>query len=220
MPASIHAITATLPARTCRNRCMRLLLALACAAVAALPAAAPAASTFTIKGRGFGHGIGLSQYGADGYAQHGFSWQQIVKHYYTGTDLAVVKPAPSVRVLLLSSASPSFSGASSAGDHDLDPGKTYRVQRAGSNSVRLVAPSGKTVGTYAGALRVTGDGPLKLNGTAGNGVTGGRYRGALEFRTGLFSGVSAINAIDLENYVRGVVSAESPASWPAAALEA
>jgi stage II sporulation protein D len=67
---------------------------------------------------------------------------------------------------------------------------------------------------------VTGDAPLRLNGLAGNGVRSGRYRGALEFRAGLFGGVSAINALGLEDYVRGVVSAESPASWPAAALEA
>jgi stage II sporulation protein D len=94
------------------------------------------------------------------------------------------------------------------------------VVRAGADSVTLRGPSGRKLATYDGTLRVTGDDPLRLNGLAGNGVRNGRYRGALEFRSGLFSGVSAINAIGLEDYVRGVVSAESPASWPAAALEA
>src|SRR3954471_17239966 len=75
--------------------------ALACLAV---PASAHAAkSSFVIRGAGFGHGIGLSQYGADGYAQHGFGYKDIVGHYYTGTGLATVSPAPTVRVLLESS---------------------------------------------------------------------------------------------------------------------
>jgi stage II sporulation protein D len=94
------------------------------------------------------------------------------------------------------------------------------VVRAGANSVTLRSPTGRKLATFDGTLRVTGADPLRLNGLAGNGVRSGRYRGALEFRTGLFSGVSAINAIGLEDYVRGVVSAESPAAWPAAALEA
>jgi stage II sporulation protein D len=92
--------------------------------------------------------------------------------------------------------------------------------RAGGNRVALRSPTGRKLATFDGTLRVTGDAPLRLNGLAGNGVRSGRYRGALEFRAGLFSGVSAINAIGLEDYVRGVVSAESPAAWPAAALEA
>jgi stage II sporulation protein D len=191
---------------------------LACLAVSAPPAAAK--SSFVIKGAGFGHGIGLSQYGADGYALHGFDYQTIVGHYYQGTSIATVSPAPTVRVLLESSSAPSFSGATKAGDRDLDPDTTYSVVRAGADSVALRSPKGRKLASYDGTLRVTGPGPLRLNGLAGNGVRNGRYRGALEFRTGLFSGVSAINAIGLEDYVRGVVSAESPAAWPAAALEA
>jgi stage II sporulation protein D len=186
----------------------------------ALPAAAHAKSSFVIKGAGYGHGIGLSQYGADGYALHGFDYKTIVGHYYQGTGLATVSPAPTVRVLLQSASAPSFTGATDASGRALDPAKTYSVARAGGTSVTLRSPTGRKLATYDGPLRVTGDGPLRLNGLAGNGVRSGRYRGALEFRAGLFSGVSAINAIGLEDYVRGVVSAESPASWPAAALEA
>jgi stage II sporulation protein D len=186
-----------------------------------LPASAQAAkSSFVIRGAGFGHGIGLSQYGADGFAQHGFGYKDIVGHYYSGTGLAVVSPAPTVRVLLQSSSSPSFSGATKAGDRELDAGTTYSVRRAGASRVELHGASGRLLATYDGTLRVTGPAPLRLYGAAGNGVRSGRYRGALEFRAGSFSGVSAINAVGLEDYIRGVVSAESPASWPAAALEA
>jgi stage II sporulation protein D len=195
--------------------------AVAALACLAIPASAHAAkSSFVIKGAGFGHGIGLSQYGADGYALHGFDYQTIVGHYYQGTGLSVVSPAPTIRVLLQSTSAPSFTGASDASGRNLDPAKTYSVVRAGGNSVALRSPTGRKLATFDGTLRVTGSSPLRLNGMAGNGVRSGRYRGALEFRAGLFSGVSAINAIGLEDYVRGVVSAESPASWPAAALEA
>jgi SpoIID/LytB domain protein len=199
---------------------MRRVAAVALACTAVLPVAAQAKSSFVIKGAGFGHGIGLSQYGADGYALHGFDYKTIIGHYYQGTGLATVAPAPTIRVLLESASAPSFTGASDASGRNLDPAKTYSVVRAGGTRVALRSPTGRRLATFDGTLRVTGDAPLRLNGLAGNGVRSGRYRGALEFRAGLFSGVSAINAIGLEDYVRGVVSAESPAAWPAAALEA
>ncbi|MBQ2758576.1 MAG: stage II sporulation protein D [Clostridia bacterium] len=40
---------------------------------------------FTVKG--YGHGVGLSQYGADYYARQGYTWQEIIAHYYPGTQL-------------------------------------------------------------------------------------------------------------------------------------
>ena len=46
-----------------------------------------------IKGAGYGHGVGMSQEGALGYAQHGYSYQAILAHYYTGTALGSVPPA-------------------------------------------------------------------------------------------------------------------------------
>ena len=52
------------------------------AALLALAAPASAASkTFTIRGAGFGHGVGMSQYGAFGYAQHGWTAAGILSHY-------------------------------------------------------------------------------------------------------------------------------------------
>jgi stage II sporulation protein D len=50
-------------------------------------------------------------------------------------------------------------------------------------------------------------------------VRDGLYRGAIEVRPA-GSGVNAINALNLEDYVRGVVSGESPSTWPAEALKA
>ena len=41
---------------------------------------------FTV--RGYGHGVGLSQYGADYMARQGASYEEILKHYYQGIDIA------------------------------------------------------------------------------------------------------------------------------------
>lgn len=40
--------------------------------------------------RGYGHGAGLSQYGADYLAKEGYSWQEILKHYYTGVEIEIM----------------------------------------------------------------------------------------------------------------------------------
>ncbi len=101
-------------------------------AVLALAAAPASASTLVIEGAGEGHGVGMSQDGALGYAEHGWSDTAILAHYYTGTALGQ-------------------------------------------------APAGYQVKVLVGAK---------------------------------------VEKIPLERYVRGVVSAEMPASWPAAALEA
>ena len=73
----------------------RILLAtLTLLLVLAGPAAAQSSkSTFTIKGAGFGHGVGMSQYGALGYAQQGWNAARILGHYYTGTSLGTTDPA-------------------------------------------------------------------------------------------------------------------------------
>jgi len=101
-------------------------------ATLALFAAPAAASTLLIEGAGDGHGVGMSQDGALGYAQHGWTDAAILAHYYTGTTLG---PAP-------------------------------------ASSVIKVLEGSKVV------------------------------------------------AVPLERYVRGVVAAEMPSSWPLAALEA
>jgi len=44
-------------------------------------------------GRGFGHGVGMSQWGAYAMALQGRSYQQILSHYYRGTELRSL-PAP------------------------------------------------------------------------------------------------------------------------------
>ena len=190
------------------------LLALACAP------SADAASQLVIRGAGFGHGIGMSQYGAYGLALQGVGYQAILGRYYTGTQLAQLSTNPEVRVLLQSGQRKyTFSGAARIGTQALDPATTYNVIRSGSGL--LIRAGSKRLFTTAPPLRVdsAAGGALLLNGTSVPGITNGRYRGAFEFRPS-GRGINAINAVDLESYVRGVVSAESPSAWPAETLKA
>ena len=108
------------------------LLAIAACAAPARAASPPSGPTLVIEGAGFGHGVGMSQYGALGFAVHGYSDTQILAHYYTGTAIGQ-------------------------------------------------APAGHMVHVLVG---------------------------------------SKVQDVPLEQYVRGVVAAEMPSSWPAAALEA
>ena len=44
-------------------------------------------SNITVKTKGYGHGVGMSQYGAEGMAREGYNYQDILKHYYTGIEI-------------------------------------------------------------------------------------------------------------------------------------
>jgi stage II sporulation protein D len=188
-------------------------MTLAAFALLAAPAAAGKAR-MTIRGAGFGHGVGMSQYGALGFAQHGKTYDQILAHYYTGTELGTTDPSATVRVLIQSTGTASFSGAAQAGSRRVSPSRTYRVRRRGSSKVDLLSSSGRRIATFTAPLQVSGPEDVVALGGAGT------YRGVLEFRPDTFGGVNAINAVSLEDYVAGVVSRESPSSWPAEALKA
>ncbi len=45
------------------------------------------ADSYTINGGGYGHGVGMSQWGARGMAENGFTYDQILKYYFTGLVL-------------------------------------------------------------------------------------------------------------------------------------
>jgi stage II sporulation protein D len=44
-------------------------------------------TSYSFTGRGWGHGVGMCQYGAYGLAKMGVKYDAIIKHYYTGVDL-------------------------------------------------------------------------------------------------------------------------------------
>jgi stage II sporulation protein D len=200
----------------------RIVTAFALLVLAAAPSAHGAAR-LVVKGHGFGHGIGMSQYGAMGFAQHGSGYRDILGHYYEDTAIIpLADPPDAVRVLLQSGSSARVTGVVAAsGGRKLRAASAYSARAAGGGRVALYGASGRRVGTFASPLRLAAPagGAFRLLGGASNGTSGGRYRGALEVRA---SGgrVQAVNAVGLEDYVRGVVSAESPPSWPAEALKA
>ena len=52
------------------------------------PAKAPSSNDeYYIAGMGYGHGIGMSQSGAKGMAEAGFTYKEILKHYFTGAEI-------------------------------------------------------------------------------------------------------------------------------------
>jgi SpoIID/LytB domain protein len=100
--ATMQAIASTyhrLGVAPARRRGAGGLLACALAALAICPVSA-GASTLLIQGAGAGHGVGMSQEGALGYAKRGSPYPAILGHYYTGTTLGQAPPKAIVRVLV------------------------------------------------------------------------------------------------------------------------
>jgi stage II sporulation protein D len=181
------------------------------AAAAHASVAEPHTSGFYIRGGGDGHGIGMSQYGTLGYAEHGWTYQRILAHYYRGTSLGSVSATQTISVLL-QDGSAAFSGANEANGKTLKTGTTYTVRLLSDGRFELLA-GGTKVDTYSSPLTVSGPGPLTLAGL-------GEYRGDFVFRPDGSGGIQTVNRLDIDDYVRGVVSAEMPSSWPAQALRA
>ena len=207
----------------------RILASLLAAFILGAPAQALA--SWEVKGHGFGHGVGMSQYGAYGYARHGAGYRQILVHYFTGTRISGGGSVgggggaggggsggvagrrargATVRVLLGSGAtSVGFRGASRACGEMLNPRRRYRFV-ASSAGVALEGASGNKLAA-CGAEGVAASG-LDVSGF-------GRYRGSLVARAD-GGRLLVINALRVDDYIRGVVPNEMPASWPQQALRA
>jgi stage II sporulation protein D len=78
-------------------RTYRLASLIAAFSLCAVPARA---STLVVQGGGDGHGVGMSQEGALGYAEHGWTYSSILEHYYSGTALDQAPPNTKVGVLV------------------------------------------------------------------------------------------------------------------------
>lgn len=199
-------------------RKIKALVATCAAAFALLslyPLSAQASVTWIVHGRGFGHGVGMSAYGAYGYAEHGKGYRFILGHYYQGTSLGTLEGARVVRVLLgINGGDVGFSGATSACGQKLDPRRDYQAHRVGS-TVKLRSSSGKPLANCGRKLRAAGPGTVTIAGY-------GTYRGALETvpTESQAGSLNVVNALTVDNYVKGVIPNESPPSWPMAELKA
>jgi stage II sporulation protein D len=193
---------------------LALVVALVSALVAAGAAAARADTTLVVTGHGWGHGVGMSQWGAYGYALHGWKYRRILAHYYPGTRMSNVGDMR-VRVLLGQGANVATIGCATS-MKVTDGRRLTRTLKAGNYGVgpKLSLPVRKRgLGLSFGHLAVfeCARAPLTYDGRA--------YHGTLLVRSD-GSHVSVVNATTLDTYLRGVVPSESPSKWPLAALQA
>jgi len=191
----------------------RALLPLAAlAAVLALAPPAGAGTQFVITGRGWGHGVGMSQWGAYGLARQGKTYQAILKHYYQETALDT--STGTIPVLLVDQRSSARLGSSAPFTVG---GKTHAagsplVTRTSTGKIKV---EGFTEAFTSPVTFKAGSAPLTLDGAA--------YRGRFVVAA-VTGGIRVVNRVGLENYVAGVVTRESPSWWgdvgAQAALEA
>ena len=177
------------------------------------PTSIPGEPLFVISGRGYGHGVGMSQYGAYGLARQGATYDEILAHYYTGTALERAS-AREVRVLLAEGRRAITVGSDGPFSIVEGSGRTLRVP-AGTLTLRadlaLPGASGTVDAVPPIVVRPGRNGPLTLDGKA--------YRGRFQLvPQGGF--LRAVNFVPLEAYLHGVVAGEVPHTWPAEALKA
>jgi stage II sporulation protein D len=178
----------------------------AAATTAATTTTSTASSVLAFSGHGWGHGLGLSQWGAYGYAKHGWTYDRILAHYYSGTTLGSAKVA-TVRVLLAQARAVTLASTTAWTVSDaqgtvvqLDPG-----------TVKLTSKLTLPGQTLQPPLTFAGKQPIALGGTA--------YRGKLVV-SGAGKLVQVVDVVGLEPYLKGVVPAEMPSTWGPEALKA
>jgi stage II sporulation protein D len=191
-------------------------------------AAAP--SRWTIRGSGFGHGVGMSQYGAYAMAEAGRNTRQILAHYYSDTTYEAVKDRAviavnlrhrdgtvAVRTQTLSGSSGGVFTITLGGKVLRGDGDTATFTRSGSSvAVSCSGCSGATSAAGATA-RVTFDEGDHLLLVDGSGYDHGDL--SLTPSTGTSSGLEAVLRVRLHGEYLDHI-AEMPWSWPAAALRA
>ncbi len=196
----------------------------------------PASRSVVLRGHGFGHGHGMSQYGAQGAAKQGMSYRQIIDFYYPRTSWSTV--TGSVRVLITSDTSTDVvvGRVPRMTLRDLGSGRTYTLPTpTGVKRWRVtVDAKHRSVVDYltggwhrwkpGGRAALAGDGefaaptPLTLYTPYGTRT----YRGALRSaspRTGS-AARDTVNVLSMDDYLRGVIPDEMPASWHPEAVKA
>jgi stage II sporulation protein D len=176
--------------------------------------------SFTVVGHGFGHGIGMSQWGAQSRAVAGQGYRTILDFYYPGTAVAS-RENRTLRVGLTAFANAAVAVYAPTGRPLSISGSGQQVA---PGQRLVVAPSGSGLsGTVDGGWNETWGGSVTLSGPDGVLLQKGdgtfvRYDGVVRVVTG--PKLTVVNDVPLETYLRGVVPAESPSSWNAEALKA
>jgi stage II sporulation protein D len=200
--------------------CLLILGGLASALLAAPPVAplsttsstatvltSPASSVVVVSGHGWGHGLGLSQWGAYGYAKHGWTFDRILAHYYTGTTLGPAKIS-AVRVLLASAKKTTIESTAAWTVTDAAGTKLTLAPGALVLKPALALPDHPELQP---PFTFVGKQPLIVDKVPYRGKLGVSSDGKL---------VQVIDTVGLESYLKGVVPAEMPSSWLPEALKA
>lgn len=197
----------------------------------------PANGILTFEGRGWGHGRGMSQWGAQGAAIAGLGYAQILKFYYQGSDLMTRAPRDiGVRITaedndLQVQSVAGLVATDVASGASVDTGTLgatkVRVTAAGDGSLRLqslgasgtwadvVAPTWPTTGVV-GPIQFAGPSPIWTY----QPTVERQYRGAMLAQASGTTGLRVINRLPMEDYLRSVVPSEAISSWRADALKA
>ncbi|UOY02509.1 SpoIID/LytB domain-containing protein [Blastococcus sp. PRF04-17] len=212
------------------SRFGRRLLAAVVAAMAAAsflvvgaPAAQAAPGDVTITGHGFGHGRGLSQWGAYGYAtRSGWTHQQILAHFYGNTAAGDIgNPAIIVRLIAMDNRTLAVTSGQTftVGGRQLAAGTAGVVSRNADGSWQLSTRTSCT-GTATGSVRITtptfatlaapGDDVRRMLTLCAPEARA--YRGTLSLVWD-GSALRTVNRLPMEEYLRGVVPREAPATW-------
>lgn len=205
-----------------------LLLAPAAPAVADNPYDVPDQAVITVEGDGAGHGKGLSQYGAYGAAREGLTASQILDFYYPGTSTGSTRGQVGIwisgddgrhlvvedrRGLLVRAGTGRLLQA-----HAMQPrADRWRIMPTAEGAkVSYRQGRWRTFQTFRGDVAFeAGGAPITLR-TPDGPVA---YRGAL--RSTRYDGDRiTVNALNMEQYVRGVVPAEVSSIWPQQAMRA
>lgn len=192
-----------------------------------------AEATTTISGRGFGHGRGMSQYGAQGAAIAGKTSRQILDFYYPGT--AVGKATGNVRIRLTGDTTDGVRvvATNNLKLRDLKANKLYTLPKASTRNQWSIDPSGEhgtkvrsfdaakrtwtLWRTLKGMAQFEGPGVTALILPSGSQVG---YRGILRATDVAGAHLDTVNVLSLETYLKGVVPREALSTWRPAALQA
>ena len=189
--------------------------------VGALAAPASAQTSFTLFGAGWGHGVGMSQYGAYGLALEGWTAPQILHHYYTGVSVEQRDPPKKRYRVGLAQGRSAITVSVIEGKARLSVGrKRIAVLGPGSHRVRLRAGRYRISRIVRRPKAVK---PLRARLSSGGVIRVAEWgrelgRGVLELRRASKTSMHAVAILKPEEYLYGL--GEVPSSWPKAVLQA
>ncbi len=228
------------PSRTAWTALAGLLASGALVVGGAAPAAAedvaerPSDGVFTVEGHGWGHGRGMSQWGAQGAASQGVSADTIVSTYYPGTARTVLAPAP-IRVKLMGDDGTDLqvfpatglkvTDTSTGTTAELPTGPTRWRVTVDDAGLHVQSLTGSAWTPYALGGGTTHGGPVRFSGpafvrVAFPGGTSRDYRGGVQAVKTAPKSLASVVVLPLEDYLLGVVPREASSGWKPAALQA